>query len=87
MHLMCLEISRECLTKRPRIFAIRVLRFGFFLVRHISFICILTVSMDLFFSGLYSRSLGYVREFLLLFLHWFPLNLVILRVDFAVFWV
>nr|YP_009250683.1 NADH dehydrogenase subunit 4 [Heterotermes tenuior]AMX23012.1 NADH dehydrogenase subunit 4 [Heterotermes tenuior] len=39
------------------------------------------------FSGLYSCSLGYVREFLLLFLHWFPLNLVILSVDFAVFWV
>jgi NADH-ubiquinone oxidoreductase chain 4 len=39
------------------------------------------------FSGLYSCSLGYVREFLLLFLHWFPLNLVILRVDFAIFWV
>nr|YP_009250657.1 NADH dehydrogenase subunit 4 [Heterotermes cf. occiduus 3.15.2AUS]AMX22986.1 NADH dehydrogenase subunit 4 [Heterotermes cf. occiduus 3.15.2AUS] len=39
------------------------------------------------FSGLYSCSLGYSREFLLLFLHWFPLNLVILSVDFAVFWV
>nr|AMX22687.1 NADH dehydrogenase subunit 4 [Coptotermes heimi]AMX22700.1 NADH dehydrogenase subunit 4 [Coptotermes heimi] len=39
------------------------------------------------FSGLYSCSLGYAREFLLLFLHWFPLNLVILSVDFAVFWV
>nr|YP_009250618.1 NADH dehydrogenase subunit 4 [Heterotermes malabaricus]AMX22947.1 NADH dehydrogenase subunit 4 [Heterotermes malabaricus] len=39
------------------------------------------------FSGLYSCSLGYVREFLLLFLHWFPLNLIILSVDFAVFWV
>jgi NADH-ubiquinone oxidoreductase chain 4 len=39
------------------------------------------------YSGLYSCSLGYVREFLLLFLHWFPLNLVILRVDVTVFWV
>jgi hypothetical protein len=38
------------------------------------------------YSGLYSCYLGYVREFLLLFLHWFPLNLVILRVDVAVFW-
>jgi len=39
------------------------------------------------YSGLYSCSLGYVREFLLLFLHWFPLNLIILKVDVAVFWV
>jgi NADH-ubiquinone oxidoreductase chain 4 len=39
------------------------------------------------YSGLYSCSLGYIREFLLLFLHWLPLNLVILRVDVAVFWV
>lgn len=39
------------------------------------------------FSGLYSCSLGYVREFVLLFLHWFPLNLVILKVDLTVFWI
>ena len=39
------------------------------------------------YSGLYSCSLGYLREFLLLFLHCFPLNLVILKVDVAVFWV
>ena len=39
------------------------------------------------YSGLYSCSLGYVREFLLIFLHWFLLNLVILKVDIAVFWV
>nr|QZK22086.1 NADH dehydrogenase subunit 4 [Amitermes sp. QLD_231] len=39
------------------------------------------------YSGLYSCSLGYVREFLLVFLHWFPLNLIILKVDVAVFWV
>nr|YP_010999066.1 NADH dehydrogenase subunit 4 [Eupolyphaga nigrinotum]WPM91824.1 NADH dehydrogenase subunit 4 [Eupolyphaga nigrinotum] len=35
----------------------------------------------LFYSGIYSCSLGYTREFLLLFLHWVPLNLVILKVD------
>ena len=35
------------------------------------------------YSGLYSCSLGCVREFLLLFLHWFPLNLIILKVDVA----
>jgi len=28
------------------------------------------------YFGVYSCSLGYVREFLLLFLHWFPLNLI-----------
>jgi len=39
------------------------------------------------YSGLYSCSLGNVREFLLLFLYWFPLNLIILKVDVAVFWV
>nr|AIY62083.1 NADH dehydrogenase subunit 4 [Parrhinotermes browni] len=39
-----------------------------------------------YFSGVYSCSLGYSREFLLLFLHWFPLNFVILKVDVVVFW-
>nr|WNL53882.1 NADH dehydrogenase subunit 4 [Microtermes sp.] len=39
------------------------------------------------YSGLYTCSLGYVREFLLLFLHWFPLNFIILKVDVAIFWV
>nr|QAX91202.1 NADH dehydrogenase subunit 4 [Parrhinotermes aequalis] len=39
-----------------------------------------------FFSGIYSCSLGYSREFLLLFMHWFPLNFIILKVDVAVFW-
>nr|YP_010946591.1 NADH dehydrogenase subunit 4 [Margattea multipunctata]WGO57309.1 NADH dehydrogenase subunit 4 [Margattea multipunctata] len=33
------------------------------------------------YSGLYCCSLGYVREFLLLFLHWLPLNLLILCSD------
>jgi NADH-ubiquinone oxidoreductase chain 4 len=38
------------------------------------------------YSGFYFCSLGYVREFLLLlFLHWFPLNLIILKADVAVF--
>jgi NADH-ubiquinone oxidoreductase chain 4 len=30
------------------------------------------------YSGVYSCSLGHSREFLLLFLHWFPLNLLIM---------
>nr|AVN67252.1 NADH dehydrogenase subunit 4 [Laxta sp. AUS2] len=40
-----------------------------------------------FYSGVYSCSLGYTREFLLLFLHWFPLNLLILSGDFLVLWI
>uniref|UniRef100_UPI0030FE78F6 NADH dehydrogenase subunit 4 n=1 Tax=Citellophilus tesquorum TaxID=506900 RepID=UPI0030FE78F6 len=35
----------------------------------------------MFFSGLYSCSSGDVREYLLLFLHWFPLNLLIIKSD------
>jgi hypothetical protein len=36
------------------------------------------------YSGLYSYSLGCVRKFLLLFLYWFPLNLIILKVTVTV---
>nr|YP_010022714.1 NADH dehydrogenase subunit 4 [Sarcophaga plotnikovi]QOP39562.1 NADH dehydrogenase subunit 4 [Sarcophaga plotnikovi] len=38
------------------------------------------------FSGVYSFSGGSVREFLLLFLHWFPLNLLILSGDMCMLW-
>nr|AMP88121.1 NADH dehydrogenase subunit 4 [Wohlfahrtia magnifica] len=38
------------------------------------------------FSGTYSFSGGSVREFLLLFLHWFPLNLLILKSDVCMLW-
>lgn len=38
------------------------------------------------FSGVYSFSGGSVREFLLLFLHWFPLNLLILKGDICLLW-
>nr|QNE85720.1 NADH dehydrogenase subunit 4 [Euleia heraclei] len=38
------------------------------------------------FSGIYSFSNGKIREFLLLFLHWFPLNLLILKSDICMFW-
>ncbi|BBV28443.1 NADH dehydrogenase subunit 4 (mitochondrion) [Teleogryllus occipitalis] len=34
------------------------------------------------FSGLYSYINGYFREYMLLFLHWFPLNMLILRSDY-----
>lgn len=39
-----------------------------------------------FYSGIYSCSIFYVREFLLVFLHWFPLNLLILFRDVVSFW-
>nr|QWQ55620.1 NADH dehydrogenase subunit 4 [Ruidocollaris sinensis] len=38
------------------------------------------------FSGFYSCSGGYVREYLLLLLHWLPLNLLILRGDVWILW-
>nr|URX53301.1 NADH dehydrogenase subunit 4 [Neotermes sp. 1 AB-2022a] len=40
----------------------------------------------LYFSGSYSCCLGCSREFLLLFLHWFPLNFFLLSGDFVVVW-
>nr|YP_009250319.1 NADH dehydrogenase subunit 4 [Periplaneta lateralis]AMW91074.1 NADH dehydrogenase subunit 4 [Periplaneta lateralis] len=40
----------------------------------------------MYYSGIYSCSLGYSREYLLLFLHWFPLNLLILNGDIIAFW-
>nr|AMH85404.1 NADH dehydrogenase subunit 4 [Hydrotaea sp. ACMJ-2016] len=38
------------------------------------------------FSGTYSFSSGVIREYLLLFLHWFPLNLLILKSDMCMLW-
>nr|WNH42442.1 NADH dehydrogenase subunit 4 [Neoperla coffea] len=38
------------------------------------------------YSGLYSCSGGYVREYALLFLHWAPLNLLILKSEPCVLW-
>nr|AFQ62169.1 NADH dehydrogenase subunit 4 [Cheironitis sp. MJTNT-2012] len=38
------------------------------------------------FSGTYSFSLGSVREYLLLFMHWFPLNLLVLKGDYMINW-
>nr|URX53442.1 NADH dehydrogenase subunit 4 [Calcaritermes emarginicollis] len=40
----------------------------------------------LYYSGIYCCSLGYSREFLLLFLHWLPLNFFILSGDVAMIW-
>nr|YP_009968785.1 NADH dehydrogenase subunit 4 [Argyra pingwuensis]QNC71310.1 NADH dehydrogenase subunit 4 [Argyra pingwuensis] len=38
------------------------------------------------YSGLYSVSSGLIREYLLLFLHWFPLNLLILKSELCMLW-
>nr|ALO70302.1 NADH deshydrogenase subunit 4 [Astenus lyonessius] len=40
-----------------------------------------------FYSGLYSFSMGYVREFLLLILHWLPLNLLVLKSEYLTLWI
>nr|ANJ70302.1 NADH dehydrogenase subunit 4 [Agriotes obscurus] len=37
------------------------------------------------YLGSYSFSLGFVREYLLLFLHWMPLNLLFIKGDFFIF--
>nr|ANJ70457.1 NADH dehydrogenase subunit 4 [Hydroporus obscurus] len=39
------------------------------------------------YSGKYSCSLGFIREYLLLFLHWFPLNLLIIKSEFFMLWI
>nr|YP_002261399.1 NADH dehydrogenase subunit 4 [Troglophilus neglectus]ACG59343.1 NADH dehydrogenase subunit 4 [Troglophilus neglectus] len=39
------------------------------------------------YSGVYSCSMGYFREYLLLFMHWFPLNLLILKSDMCMLWI
>nr|QUV75322.1 NADH dehydrogenase subunit 4 [Nebria ingens riversi] len=39
------------------------------------------------YSGKFSSSSGYIREYLLLFLHWFPLNLLILKSNFFMLWI
>lgn len=38
------------------------------------------------FSGIFSFSTGFTREYLILLLHWFPLNLLILKRDYCIFW-
>nr|YP_010895114.1 NADH dehydrogenase subunit 4 [Fazia fascifrons]WJW73640.1 NADH dehydrogenase subunit 4 [Fazia fascifrons] len=38
------------------------------------------------YSGAYSFSMGYLREYLLLFLHWFPLNLLVMKSEMSLLW-
>nr|YP_009368827.1 NADH dehydrogenase subunit 4 [Phaneroptera gracilis]APD14870.1 NADH dehydrogenase subunit 4 [Ducetia sp. NS-2016]ARN59028.1 NADH dehydrogenase subunit 4 [Phaneroptera gracilis] len=40
----------------------------------------------MFYSGVYSCSSGFVREYLLLMLHWLPLNILILKGDICLLW-
>nr|UPU95824.1 NADH dehydrogenase subunit 4 [Monochroa sp.] len=39
-----------------------------------------------FYSGIYSFYMGVSREYLLLSMHWIPLNLMILKVDYSMIW-
>nr|YP_004222771.1 NADH dehydrogenase subunit 4 [Bittacus pilicornis]ADW83143.1 NADH dehydrogenase subunit 4 [Bittacus pilicornis] len=39
-----------------------------------------------FYGGIYSCSMGFTREYLLLFLHWFPLNLLIVKSESFMLW-
>nr|UFZ12847.1 NADH dehydrogenase subunit 4 [Chloronia mexicana] len=38
------------------------------------------------YSGMFSSSVGFMREYLLLFLHWVPLNLLILKSEICMLW-
>nr|YP_004934839.1 NADH dehydrogenase subunit 4 [Trichocera bimacula]AET13103.1 NADH dehydrogenase subunit 4 [Trichocera bimacula] len=38
------------------------------------------------YSGMFSSASGFTREYLMLFLHWFPLNLLILKSDSCMLW-
>nr|QGU84915.1 NADH dehydrogenase subunit 4 [Gibbovalva kobusi] len=40
----------------------------------------------IYYNGLYSFYSGVSREYLLLFLHWFPLNVIIFKVDYFMIW-
>nr|YP_010403039.1 NADH dehydrogenase subunit 4 [Plutella armoraciae]UQV94841.1 NADH dehydrogenase subunit 4 [Plutella armoraciae] len=39
-----------------------------------------------FYLGLYSFYMGVSREYLLLLLHWLPLNIIILKIDYSMIW-
>nr|YP_009445114.1 NADH dehydrogenase subunit 4 [Mahasena oolona]ATV96140.1 NADH dehydrogenase subunit 4 [Mahasena oolona] len=39
-----------------------------------------------YYQGMYSFYMGLSREYLLLFLHWFPLNILILKMDYVMIW-
>nr|YP_010326942.1 NADH dehydrogenase subunit 4 [Actinotia intermediata]UNP54198.1 NADH dehydrogenase subunit 4 [Actinotia intermediata] len=39
-----------------------------------------------YYSGIYSYYTGVSREYLMLMLHWFPLNILILKIDYSMIW-
>nr|YP_010989203.1 NADH dehydrogenase subunit 4 [Asura unipuncta]WOS95366.1 NADH dehydrogenase subunit 4 [Asura unipuncta] len=39
-----------------------------------------------FYSGIYSYYTGVSREYLMLMLHWFPLNLMVVKIDYSMLW-
>nr|YP_009512707.1 NADH dehydrogenase subunit 4 [Omiodes indicata]AXJ93425.1 NADH dehydrogenase subunit 4 [Omiodes indicata] len=39
-----------------------------------------------YYSGIYSFYMGLSREYLLLMLHWFPLNILVMKIDYVMIW-
>nr|YP_008965005.1 NADH dehydrogenase subunit 4 [Mythimna separata]AHB34931.1 NADH dehydrogenase subunit 4 [Mythimna separata]AIW58409.1 NADH dehydrogenase subunit 4 [Mythimna separata]CDK36495.1 NADH dehydrogenase subunit 4 [Mythimna separata] len=39
-----------------------------------------------YYSGIYSYYMGVSREYLMLMLHWFPLNILVLKIDYSMIW-
>nr|YP_010414980.1 NADH dehydrogenase subunit 4 [Xanthodes albago]URW97502.1 NADH dehydrogenase subunit 4 [Xanthodes albago] len=39
-----------------------------------------------YYSGIYSYYMGVSREYLMLMLHWLPLNILVLKIDFSMIW-
>jgi NADH-ubiquinone oxidoreductase chain 4 len=74
----------------------RIVRWSFYSIIFLSLLSFFGAAYSLFlysfsqqgklYSALYSFSINYSREFLILFLHWFPLNLLILKRDICLLW-
>nr|YP_007625232.1 NADH dehydrogenase subunit 4 [Pseudolestes mirabilis]ACM63342.1 NADH dehydrogenase subunit 4 [Pseudolestes mirabilis] len=73
-----------------------IVSWGWFSILILSFLSFFSASYTLYlysytqhgsiFSCLYSCHSGYLREYLLLFLHWLPLNLLVLKIDLFFNW-
>lgn len=74
----------------------RIIRWSWFSIILLSFLSFFRAAYSLYlfalrqhgkiYSALYSFSINYVREYLVLFLHWFPLNILILKRDICLLW-
>lgn len=74
----------------------RIIRWSWYSIIFLSLLSFFGAAYSLFlysfrqqgklYSALYSFSINYSREFLILFLHWFPLNLLILKRDICLLW-